>query len=342
MKKITTILIFGFVSLSVSSSPMSTTELSIKKNMAANRIAGPISGVMGIVAPQKRALLIYKYQQLSKIDFYSGSELADNSKMKDYNYTIKNHTVGLRYGAAKRLELKLIGNFYKKDLEFSKVMMPKAGGRPGGGRPSGRSAMPTTGKTVLFEDSSSSIGDTMLSAKYQILSPLYDDSIFLSASMGVKLPTGANDLKNDNGDYLQWNLQNGTGSYDGILEVAMTKKTSRLRFDSGIRSFITTEGARGFKRGNKHILAASINTKVNKFINLGLSSNYKIIDKNSLTNIDMDNSGGKYLYLSPALSINVNKRAQLSMGASFLVDRDINGTNSAEDYIVESKMLLFF
>lgn len=57
--------------------------------------------------------------------------------------------------------------------------------------------------------SSSELGDSMLMAKYLVLSPRFNDRFFLSVAGGVKLPTGKTDLKDVYGNYLPWNIQTG-------------------------------------------------------------------------------------------------------------------------------------
>ncbi len=338
-------------SLSVFASPTSRTNISNSSKMMKNKITGPLSGVMGIVVPEEKAILIYKFEQTKKNEFYSGSDAAISKMKSDFNYQVEAHNIGLRYGIAKRLELKLVANVYKKELSYTgkkpaASKMATGGKKPGSGmgqgNQSGQTSMMPAMTTFNYDEKSSELGDTSFFTKYQIAAPVYGNPYFLSASLGVKLPTGETTLTSDDGKYLPWMLQTSSGSFDGIAEFAFTKKGHFLRFDAGIRSFLPTEGDRGFKGGKKHILSVFINSKLSQLIDLGVGSTYRVMEKNSINNILQDNSGGKFLYLTPTLSLKLKNRAQISLAASYLVSRDVNGMAPSEDYQLQTKLLTFF
>ncbi len=293
-----------------------------------HRITGPLNGIMGIKVPHKRLLLIYKVSKTEKDTLFSGSQEV-KTNYQNYDYSNINHILAVRYGLTPRVELKVVGNFYDRSFTFSKMMQKRA-----------KNGKIKT-KQILFNEQTQNLGDSLVFAKYQILSPRFHNPLFLSTAIGLKLPTGKYDLKTQAGKYLPWNMQTSTGSTDIITEVAFTKKYPSLRLDAGVKYFYRTKGKRGFQQGDTYLVSVSSTYQINKYFDLGIGSLYKDAKYNYLNGLQIDNSGGTFLYLSPSLGINISSRYQLSFSSSFVVNKHVNGVNSAEDLTLEGKLLFF-
>ena len=94
------------------------------------------------------------------------------------------------------------------------------------------------------------IGDITLLAKYRF----YKKDAFLKSrqvalQFGLKLPTGADDSKDDQGNRLAQPLQLGTGSVDTRFTVTFTEARNRLIFSGDVGYTFKTE-ANDFEFGN--------------------------------------------------------------------------------------------
>jgi Putative MetA-pathway of phenol degradation len=169
----------------------------------------------------------------------------------------------------------------------------------------------------------SGIGDVRTVARYQ--TNLGDSSVGFQA--GVKLPTGARDGRNDSGELAERTLQLGTGSTDLIVGGFAKGNVGEMP----LRWFIQTQWQHAIATKDDFRPADDISLDVGLryFVtdafsaNLQLNSHFKRRDRGA--NAEPDESGGKYLYLSPGVSYAFGGGLQGSFYVQVPLYQNVNG-----------------
>lgn len=153
------------------------------------------------------------------------------------------------------------------------------------------------------------LGDARLVARYQM--PLGAESrTALGIQAGLKLPTGATDAKNSEGEEAERPLQAGTGTTDTILGVYV-----RQRLDGGWGWFFQAQRQAAlaehedFRPGNRTMADAGVRYEASNALALMLQVNAQWRERDLGAMADSENSGGYAYFLSP--------------GAAYAVTRDL-------------------
>ncbi|HWE17830.1 MAG TPA: transporter [Hyphomicrobiaceae bacterium] len=124
---------------------------------------------------------------------------------------------------------------------------------PGGGAPAVNSA-------VDLGDSSG-VGDLTLLGQYRF----YRDraaQIELAALAGFKLPTGRTNVVNDEGERFEAEFQPGSGSFDGLLGLAVTKRSGAWAFDANVLYQLSGTGTQDTDLGDRLLYNAAVSYRV--------------------------------------------------------------------------------
>ena len=100
-------------------------------------------------------------------------------------------------------------------------------------------------ETVTTGDSTG-LGDIALMGRYIFYKRhALDSTALLAGQLGVKLPTGATDARDDNGDFMDAHIQPGTGSTDFLLGLNGSYALGRSTLSSSILYLIDGQGKAG-------------------------------------------------------------------------------------------------
>lgn len=169
----------------------------------------------------------------------------------------------------------------------------------------------------------SGIGDVRAVGRYQ--TKLGDSSVGLQA--GVKLPTGARDGRNNSGELAERTLQLGTGSTDLIVGAFAKGNVGEMP----LRWFVQTQWQHTIATkddfhpgddvsvdiGLRYLLTDAFSA------NVQLNSRFKRRDRGA--NAEPDESGGKYLYLSPGVSYAFGGGWHVSFHVQVPLYQNVNG-----------------
>lgn len=283
---------------------------------------GPIDFVPGAGYPKGQYGIIFKYITFEKDDLYDGSSKEDfvsKQKPKPYEQTMHKYIATFRVGLFESVDARLIVPFLDKEMKRKSL-------------------------TQDVTDDNSGIGDIKLIGRYQVLSQKKGNPIFLALGLGVKMPTGDTDEK-DQGKYLPSFLQTGTGSWDPIFEIAGTKMFGRSRIDGVITYNLTTEGEWGtsdFERGNHFKYDLGYGFAISRHFDLELELNGNYRQKNKVDDIKKETSGGHIIYITPGIHIKFMKKSHFALGVPIVVYRDLNGPRLSEDYRIVGKLAFVF
>jgi hypothetical protein len=119
------------------------------------------------------------------------------------------------------------------------------------------------GGTPLVEDlgNSSGIGDLTLLSQYRFFN---NRAMGLEAAvlLGVKAPTGKTDNRADTGERLEAEFQPGSGSWDGLFGLAVTKRFGAWALDSNVLYVLATTGVQQTDLGNRFQYNAAISYRL--------------------------------------------------------------------------------
>jgi hypothetical protein len=123
-------------------------------------------------------------------------------------------------------------------------------------------------------------------------------------TFGLKLPTGAIDVRNGAGDLAERSLQPGTGTTDAILGVYVTRQLPLKDFGwfAQAQAQLPLSSRDGYKPGNRLSLDAGLRYDLGSKVSLLLQANALVRGRDSGLNAEPEDSGGKSLFLSPGIS----------------------------------------
>jgi Putative MetA-pathway of phenol degradation len=124
---------------------------------------------------------------------------------------------------------------------------------PGGGAP-------PVG-TVDFLGDSAGIGDLTLLGQYRFYNNRATRTE-LALLLGVKAPTGVTDRHTDTGELFDAEFQPGSGSWDGLFGLAVTKRIGPWSFDANVLYVLVTEGTQNTDLGDRFLYNAGVSYRV--------------------------------------------------------------------------------
>jgi hypothetical protein len=188
---------------------------------------------------------------------------------------------------------------------------------------------------VHLHGDSHGIGDITVLGQYRFLK---EDSRKLESSVlfGLKVPTGKTSKKDVNGERFETEFQPGSGSWDPILGLAVTKRFDRFSLDADARYTLVTEGAQDTDLGDlfNYDLALSYHLPARVPMDLVLELNGEWKQKQKINGEKDESSGEHALFLSPGMRINLGRLSSAFLSVGFPVVQDLNGIQSDTDYRV--------
>jgi hypothetical protein len=167
---------------------------------------------------------------------------------------------------------------------------------------------------------------------------------FVGVTFGVKLPTGRYDVKNGAGDEAERSLQPGSGTTDLILGAFY----SQVYADQGLSWFAQAQVQRAtaeredFRPGSR--LAVDVGGRYEATDRLGvmLQLNAAVTGRDRGDAAEPEDSGGRYVFLSPGVSYAVAKGMQLYGFVQLPVYQKVNGVQlTAEKALVAGASFRF-
>jgi hypothetical protein len=117
------------------------------------------------------------------------------------------------------------------------------------------------GNTIDERGDASGIGDLTLMGQYRFFNDR-PSGIEMALLLGVKAPTGATDVKDDFGGRFETEFQPGSGSWDGLLGLAFTKRLGAWSFDANVLYQLATTGAQDTDLGDRFLYNAAVSYRL--------------------------------------------------------------------------------
>jgi len=157
---------------------------------------------------------------------------------------------------------------------------------------------------------------------------------YYGVNFGFKLPTGARDIKNAAGDRAERTLQPGTGTTDIILGGFY----SQVLPLSGASWFVqgqwqsATKAREDYKPGNRLSVDAGYRYEINEAFGIMLQLNALKRSRDSGLQAEPDDTGGKFLFVSPGVSYALTKNAQIYGFVQKPIYQYVNGVQLTADW----------
>jgi hypothetical protein len=180
------------------------------------------------------------------------------------------------------------------------------------------------------------VGDVRLQARREVFGAreTVEHQSSVGVMLGVKLPTGRHDVANADGDLAERTLQPGSGTTDilaglywhGMAPLADVSWFARAQ---GVLPANTRDG---FRPGRQVAADVGARYAVGRDVGLMLQANFIAKGRDSGPEAEPEDSGQRQLFLSPGISWNVGRSAQLYAFAQFPVYQRVNGVQLTADW----------
>ena len=199
---------------------------------------------------------------------------------------------------------------------------------------------------------SADFGDLTLFGQYRLLHR-HSKELEVSALFGLKTPTGRTSERPRHGPRFEVENQPGSGSWDPMAGLAVTKRWGKLSLDSNILYMFTTHGSQRTVLGDTFLYNFATSYRIGEIRHvhhhmvgdqmhdeehtrlawdLVAELNGEWHDKNEIRDRDDDNSGGNQLYFSPGVRATIADRYSPFFSAGIPILQDMNGKEQESDY----------
>ena len=182
------------------------------------------------------------------------------------------------------------------------------------------------------------VGDVRMLGRYGMASK----SMGLIA--GLKLPTGDTKITNAEGELAERTLQPGTGTTDGIVGAYYRHPFhgSNHSWFSQALFQIAASDHNDFRPGNSTTLDVGYRYAMTDKLGLLAQTNLLIKGEDKGAEAEPEDSGGRYLFLSPGVSYQVGDSMQLYGFMQLPVARFVNGVQLNADYSLSAGVSVRF
>jgi hypothetical protein len=182
------------------------------------------------------------------------------------------------------------------------------------------------------------LSDIAIYGRYRLIGD-EASSFFMTVSAGVKLPTGATNVHNDEGELLNPHIQAGTGSTDPLLGLDMFYGGGDYSLSLNLMSCYPTKGAQNYQFGT--MLNYSINGKYN-LLNFGdmnsiiaaLGVSGELHGGETMNGEAVANTGGNTTYVFPGIQLLVGNMFTFDLSYHIPITHALKGTQLGESYKV--------
>jgi hypothetical protein len=198
------------------------------------------------------------------------------------------------------------------------------------------------------------IGDAVVLANYGFKKLLGETST-VTLGVGTKIPLGSYDEVSPIGITYIADLQPGSGAWDGIFFSAISKsfnfRPSTTFFSRAIyratgknRDYL--DGLQVYEYGDEIQLFLGISDQFlvfdKKLISPSLSFKYRNAQRDEIDGIELNNTGGNWLFLLPSLSIELSQNISILTKAELPIISNVDGTQLTPTYRFTSGLLINF
>lgn len=199
------------------------------------------------------------------------------------------------------------------------------------------SDFPEDGGTKIVSPSANGFGDLSLMLRASDQTSWDDALVVLSATAGVKLPTGSTD-RQFAGEYMDIDLQPGSGSTDWLAGVGAIWSRERWTFGINALAGFTGTGVRGHRYGNYANADVGARFRLlpdeaaSTALFLTFACGGEIRAKETQDGTPIDDSGGSIFFVAPGLRVHFSDVFSFDARAEIPVRQYLNGEQFGQSY----------
>jgi hypothetical protein len=181
---------------------------------------------------------------------------------------------------------------------------------------------------------SSGVSDAELSAIW--MPEIYHrngDSYSAGLSANVKLPTGRNELKDDNGLRLDEHLQSGTGAFDYMFGGVVTRGTDVSRLFVSLYYRINGTNDYEYKYGDAFFYNAGVQRAITPIIAGSLQINGRYAERDLENDLKVPATGGDIIYVMPHVKVALNHITSISLSVQIPIWSDLYGDQTEKSVV---------
>ena len=209
------------------------------------------------------------------------------------------------------------------------------------------------GATISTGDPSG-FGDVTFFGKYRFFHS-EDNLNHASLMLGLKTPTGATGVRDNQGNVFETHNQPGSGAWSPSAGLSFTRVMGKFAFDTNVLYTVATKGAQKTDIGDSFsynfalsyafgaparsaFFASSNNAPWTAVLELnGQWEGYQRVDGQK-----DPNSGSNTIYISPGIKFSGGKNWNTALSVGAPIIRDFNGIQTAPDYRINYRFVVAF
>ena len=181
------------------------------------------------------------------------------------------------------------------------------------------------------------IGDAVILAKYEF-PKIFGESSNMNLGVGTKIPLGSFEETDNIGITYIADLQPGSGAWDLVLLSSFSKNFNfrpSLTFSGKVIYRATGEntdylkGLQVYEYGNEVQAFFGLSDEFLAFktlINSGLSFKYRAAERDLIDGFELDNTGGKWIFITPNLSVQISPEITFLSKIELPIHSNVDGT----------------
>ena len=183
----------------------------------------------------------------------------------------------------------------------------------------------------------SGLGDVMVHGTYVVSQSMDPDVPYLAVTAGIKLPTGATNKANAEGEEAEVTIQPGSGSYDGVLSlssryIAGTLKSldgayTTIPITASLSARLNGRGKDDYRVGNELVGSLSSSFALDPRLALQLQVNTRYQGHGDMGTTDEFRAytGGTWVFLTPGMSSEIIASFNFFLFIQIPLYQNVNG-----------------
>ena len=305
---------------------------------------GP-AGTMGDHVHDKNTFMVgleWMHSDYGGTNLAGSSEISD-AEIADAGYMARTQSMQmdmamlhLMYAPNDRLTFMVMPMWMRMKMTMVGIGDPMMGGGMGG---HGGHHMLMPGETMSH--STEGFGDTEVGALYALVK---EPAVSLIAGLSVSAPTGKVDRKNDDGSYVHYGMQSGSGTWDAIPSI--TLKGQQDGFSWGLQGRARlrgeSENQSGFRFGNVFTANGWVAVPVDKSVSLSgrlgytkegiVEGHYNGSHNHASPPDRQGNYGGEIIDVGAGANVAVGSKWRIGGEVNVPIYQDLNGIQAPRNW----------
>lgn len=185
--------------------------------------------------------------------------------------------------------------------------------------------------------STSGIGDAVLLVKYSMLN-VYSKNTLFNIGIGAKAPLGKSDVKSERGIQFTADLQPGSGAWDGLGRMSISKRLN-IRPSASISGSLTyrltgvnnsyLNNTATYEFGDEMQANIGYTDQVLLFtslFDLGLTFKYRKAFEDKIDKHGIPNTGGEWVFIRPEITVNLSQNISINTRFELPIYSFVEGT----------------